>query len=135
MYKREGNFIIAKFVDGEIIENLKKLCKEEKIDSAFIINGIGMIEDALIGYFDGEKYIKERIHEPVELISLQGNICMVENDYLIHAHVVLGKKDHNLKGGHLFEGKVKIVNEIIIYALEKIKIKRRKKGEIMEMEL
>lgn len=135
MHKREGNFIVAKFVDGEIIENLKKLCEEEKIESAFIINGIGMLEEVLIGYFDGEKYIKERIKEPVELISLQGNICKINNDFIIHAHSALGTKEHNLKGGHLFEGKVKIVNEIFMYVLEEIKIKRKKKGEIMEMEL
>ncbi|MEM2508959.1 MAG: DUF296 domain-containing protein, partial [Candidatus Thermoplasmatota archaeon] len=127
--------IFAKFVEGEIIENLKELCKEAKIESAFIINCIGMLEDVLIGYFDGEKYIKERINDPVELISLQGNICKIENDYIIHAHAALGTKEHNLKGGHLFEGKVKIVNEIALYVLEEIKIKRRKKGEIMEMEL
>ncbi|MEM2934946.1 MAG: DUF296 domain-containing protein [Candidatus Thermoplasmatota archaeon] len=135
MYRREGNSIIVKFIEGDIIDNLRKLSKEIKIESAFIVNGIGMLEEVLIGYFDGEKYVKERIKEPVELISLQGNICKFENDYIIHAHAALGTKEHNLKGGHLFEGKVKIVNEIILYALEEIKIKRRKKGEIMEMEL
>ncbi len=135
MYKIEGNFVIAKFVDGEIIENLKKLCKEAKIETAFIINGIGMLEDVLIGYFDGEKYLKERINEPVELVSLQGNICRSENEYIVHAHSSLGTKEHNLKGGHLFEGKVKIVNEILIYAFNKIRISRKRKGEIMEMQL
>ncbi|MBC7081036.1 MAG: DUF296 domain-containing protein [Thermoplasmatales archaeon] len=135
MHKREGNFIIAKFVDGEVIENLKNLCRKEKIETAFIINGIGMLENVLIGYFDGEKYLKERISEPVELISLQGNICKGENDYIIHAHSALGTKEHNLKGGHLFEGKVKIVNEILLYVFNEIRISRKKKGEIMEMQL
>ncbi len=132
-FRKEGNIIIAKFTDGEIIQNLKNLAKDYNIKSAIIINGIGMLENAIIGYFDGEKYLKREIKEPAELVSLQGNIGKSE-DYIIHAHVALAIKDHSIIGGHLLEGKVKVVNEIILYSLN-TEIKRVRKGNLLEMQL
>lgn len=135
MKKREGNILVAKFVEGEIMQNLKELMEDMGAESAIIVNGIGMLENAVIGYFDGEKYLKEKIEEPAELVSLQGNIGKSGNEYIIHVHAGLACKDHVLRGGHLFEGKVKIVNEIVIYILNDIKIKRVRKGNLMEMKL
>ena len=135
MIGKEGNFIVAKFIEGEIIQNLRNLAKEHSIKSAIIINGIGMLENAVIGYFNGKEYLKKKIEEPAELVSLQGNIGIHENEPVIHAHVALACKNHVIKGGHLLEGKVKVVNEIVLYVLEKLQIKRVKKDNLMEMEL
>ena len=54
-------------------------------------------------------------------------------DYITHVHVTLGLKDHTIVGGHLIKGDVKVVNEIAIYLLESIEIKRVRKGNLMEM--
>ena len=110
--------------------------RELNAESVAILNGIGMLENVIIGYFDGEEYVEEKIYEPVELVSLQGNIGKSgDNDYIVHAHVGLACKDHILKGGHLLDGDVKVVNEIILYIFDKIRITRVKKGKLMEMEL
>lgn len=135
MFKREGNIVVAKFTEGEILQNIKRLVKEMKIDSAIILNGIGMIENAVIGYYDGEKYIEEFIKEPAEIISLNGNIGRCREEIIIHAHIGIACKDHIMRGGHLIGGDVRVVNEISLYILEKTKIKRVKKGKLMEMEL
>jgi len=135
MIGKEGNFIVIKFTEGEIIQNLKSLAKEKGISSAIILNGIGMLENAVIGYFNGEKYIEKRIEEPAELVSLQGNIGKDNGEFIIHAHASLACKDHMLIGGHLLKGNVKVVNEIVLYVLDKIKIKRIRKGNLMEMQL
>ena len=135
MFKREGNVVVAKFVEGEIIENLKKLMVEMKAKAAVIVNGVGMLEEAIIGYFNGEEYITEKIDEAAELVSLQGNIGMDGDDYTIHAHVALARSDHRLMGGHLLGGRVKVVNEIVLYILDEVKIRRVKRGKLMEMEL
>jgi len=109
--------------------------KEINARAAIIINGIGMLENAVIGYFDGEKYVKEKLKEAAELVSLQGNVGKSGEEYVIHAHAGLACRDHMLKGGHLFEGKVKVVNEIVLYIPEKIRIERVKKENLMEMKL
>ncbi len=89
MFRREGPIIVAKFIDGDILKNLRHLMKELRAESAIIVGGIGMLERTRIGYFDGAQYIEETIEEPAELISLQGNIGMHENDHVIHAHAAL----------------------------------------------
>ena len=133
MFAKEGNFVIAKFVDGEIIQNLQSLMKKLNGKAAIILNGVGQLEHATIGYFDGKEYLKKEIEEPAELVSLQGNIGMNGGDYITHVHVTLGLKDHTIVGGHLIKGDVKVVNEIAIYLLESIEIKRVRKGNLMEM--
>ena len=133
MIAREGNIAIAKFNEGEIMENLRMAMRELNAKSAIIINGIGQLENSIIGYFDGENYIKKKIEEPVELVSLQGNIGMDGKKHIIHAHAALALKDGTILGGHLMTGNVKIVNEIVLYILGEIKIERRRKGMLMEM--
>ena len=133
MFAREGNFVVAKFENGEIIENLKALMKKLNARAAIILNGIGQFEHAVIGYFDGNDYIKKEIEGAAELVSLQGNIGRSQEDYIIHAHVTLGLKNHEIVGGHLIKGNVKVVNEIVLYLLEKVEIKRERKGKLMEM--
>ena len=133
MFAREGNVVIAKFDGGEIIQNLKELMSKLNGKAAVILNGVGQLEHVIIGYFDGNDYVKKEVEEEAELISLQGNIGMNGNDYIIHAHVALGLKNHNIVGGHLIKGNVKVVNEIAVYLLESTEIKRVRKGNLMEM--
>jgi len=133
--KREGNIVVAKFVDGEILDNMKRLARKENIDSGIIIFAIGMLENVEIGYFTGKEYKVERIEKPMELVSLQGNIGRGD-DVICHFHVALAGENHELKGGHLLRGDVKVVNEIAIYCLKELKIRRRKNDSgIMEMML
>ena len=133
MFKRDDNIVVAKFVDGEIIQNLKNLMKELNEKSALIINGVGQLENTTVGYFDGNEYIKKEIKEVMEMVSLQGNIGMNGEEYIIHAHVALGNKNHEIMGGHLIKGSVKTVNEIALLILKEVEIKRQKKGNLMEM--
>ncbi len=133
MFAREGNFVVAKFVEGEIMKNLKALMEKLNAKAAVILNGIGQLEHAVIGYFDGNDYTKKEIEEPVELVSLQGNIGKGREGYIIHAHATLGLKNHNIVGGHLIQGNVKVVNEIVLYLMEKVEIRRERKGKLMEM--
>ncbi|OYT61866.1 DNA-binding protein [Thermoplasmatales archaeon ex4484_30] len=131
--KREGNIIVAKFVNGEILDNMKRLAKKENIDSAIILSAIGMLENAEIGYFNGKEYKVERMEKPMELVSLQGNIGRGD-DIICHFHVALAGENHELKGGHLLRGDVKVVNEIALYCLKELKI-RRKKNDVGIMEM
>jgi len=97
------------------------------------MNGIGQLENTVIGYFDGNDYIKRTIEERTELLSLQGNIGKSDGKYIVHAHAILGKSNHEVVGGHLIKGNVKVVNEIFLYILEGIEIKRERRGKLMEI--
>lgn len=135
MFEREGNVVVVKHTDGDIIHNLTNVMREMGRDTALILNGIGMLERARIGYFTGERYVEQTLGEPAELVSLQGNIGKHGDTYVVHAHAALACSDHMLRGGHLMEGTVKVVNEIALYVLDELSIERVKKGNLMMMEL
>ncbi len=130
MIIKEGNDIISiRMEEGEdFFESLKTVCKNYKLESAVILNGIGMLRNVTIGYWNGEKYVNETVEEPVELVSMQGNIGTTENDGdpIIHIHIAVAKPDHILIGGHFVSGTVNNTNEIFIKKLENIVLLRKK---------
>jgi len=135
--KDNGKIVVAKFVEGQTLENLEMLAEKHGIDSAVIVSGIGMLENAVIGYFNGKEYIKEELKEPAELVSMQGNIGRDSDGKIIcHIHVALAPSDHKLVGGHLLGGEVNVVNEIVMQRLDGIRLTRKKNADgLMEMHL
>src|SRR5882672_1019723 len=73
--------------------------------SASHFTAIGALEDVTLGYFDWNRkeYKKIPVHEQVEVLSLIGDITVVEGGHQVHAHVVVGKSDGTAHGGHLME--------------------------------
>jgi len=59
-------------------------------------------------------YSPETFDKPYELLSLTGNICLQDGEYLLHLHAVLGDENKQVVGGHLIKGTVEITNEIIL---------------------
>lgn len=109
-----GGLVVIKLDDGEdIMACLRKAIDDFGIASGFVVAGIGMLADAEIGYFAGSEYRRKVLAEPHELVSLQGSIS-TEGETVIHLHCALAGPGHALVGGHLFSGKVRVVNEILI---------------------
>jgi len=109
-----GIVLILKSGD-EIIKSLEKLTKRETIQSG-CIRGIGAIRDAELGFYDvqNKKYIKDMFKGHFELITLSGNISYFEGKPVIHCHGVIGDKEHNLYGGHIFQATVTATVEIFV---------------------
>ena len=82
-----------------------------------VIMGIGMLEDAVIGYFDGVGYQKKTIDIPHELVALHGTVTTADG-FTPHLHCGLVGPDHAVIGGHLFSAKVKVVCEMVLLKLD-----------------
>jgi predicted DNA-binding protein with PD1-like motif len=69
---------------------------------------IGAFQEALFGWFDGEKnaYKKIPISQQVEVISLIGDIGLVDGKPVVHAHGVVGLEDGTTRGGHIISATV-----------------------------
>ncbi|MGC9553805.1 MAG: PPC domain-containing DNA-binding protein [Thermoplasmatota archaeon] len=137
-YKEEGALVVAKFTGGDVIHNLEQLALERNIHSAAVVSGIGMLSDAVIGFFDGREYVTHTIEGAAELVSLNGNVGREADSgrVVCHLHVALATADHALLGGHLLEGRVTVVNEIILHRLEHAAITRRRNQQgLLEMHL
>ena len=83
------------------------------INTAAITSGIGRIRETVIGFLDSEGiYQKVRLEEPMELLSMQGNLAPGPDGPFTHIHIVASDDNHVVRGGHLFEAIVEVTAEI-----------------------
>ena len=99
----------------EVVEGLLSFARKEKIQTSHF-TAIGALSDVTLGYFNWTKkaFDKILIQEQVEVLSLVGNIVFDNGDPKLHAHIVIGKSDGTAHGGHLIEGHVRPILEVIL---------------------
>lgn len=114
--------LVVRLEDGEdFFEQLQSL----GLTAGVIVAGIGMLRDVTLAFWNGREYIEHHVEGPVELLSLQGNFSLKEGEPFAHCHVVLGREDGSVIGGHLMRATVNETNEIIIEKLSEVKMERR----------
>lgn len=117
LHRSKGITFIRFDIGEEFPKTLADWCEREKVGSAAVIAGIGMLRDMEIGRYDGQTYRKEAITPPSEILSLQGNVSMKEGASFVHLHVSLADEDLNARGGHLFQGTVAMTIELAMLEL------------------
>jgi predicted DNA-binding protein with PD1-like motif len=108
-------YIIRLDAGEKIIESLKSLCEQDKI-GAGVLNGLGAVSEAELGWFDRDSkdYRTVHIQEPCEIVSLHGNVSLLEGKPYLHCHIALGDRTFGVRGGHLREAVVSAACEIIL---------------------
>ncbi len=103
----------------EPIEGLTGVARDAGLDAAHF-TAIGAFQDATVGWFDLEvrDYRRIEVDEQVEVLALVGDITRAGPDSgdepKVHAHVVLGRSDGSLVGGHLLAGRVRPTLEVML---------------------
>lgn len=71
--------------------------------SAASLTAIGACSEVTLGYFDPQlnDYRSTVFSEQMEILSLLGDIATKQNEAVLHAHIVLGRRDSSAIGGHL----------------------------------
>ncbi|MBQ7909051.1 MAG: DNA-binding protein [Elusimicrobiaceae bacterium] len=102
----------------DLLESLAGFCHDNQVKCG-VVNVIGAVENATISVFDQakKKYDKKVIAEPLEIVSLTGNISIQDNRPCVHAHVMLANKEYQVSGGHLLPGTKIFVAEAYIQEL------------------
>lgn len=95
------------------MESIRRFAAEQDFGFA-TISGIGALREADLGYFvwDNKQYARRTLRGPFELVSVIGNVCRIDGEPFVHAHVALGDGDYRVWGGHLFEATVSLVAEL-----------------------
>jgi len=118
-HTRIGRDVFVRLDKGDEIHSSIRSLSDAGISSAAVTSGIGRVRDAVIGYLDSDGiYQKITIEEPMELLSLQGNLCPGPEGPFSHIHVVCSDNDHVVRGGHLFEAKIEVTAEMHLRILE-----------------
>ncbi|MHA1444631.1 MAG: PPC domain-containing DNA-binding protein [Candidatus Hodarchaeales archaeon] len=97
----EKCYLIRLMKGDDILLSLQKFCKEHQEIGAGKINGIGAVSHAVLGFYDGHQYLENDFEEPLEILSLLGNVA---KDQIIHIHGIFGRKDGSCIGGHILPG-------------------------------
>jgi hypothetical protein len=118
--KEKNNLIFIRLFPGENLnEEIKKACKNHDVKTAVIISGIGQLKNSKLGYFKKkDDYSPDVFDNPLELLSLSGNICREGDDYNLHIHAILGDEKKNALGGHLIDAQIKVTAEIVLFKTE-----------------
>jgi hypothetical protein len=101
--------------EDEFIGQLRHFAQENHLQSS-TFTGIGAFKKATLGFFDREEmdYHEIPVEEQVEVLSLVGNIALNEGEPKIHAHVVVGKRNGEARGGHILEAHVWPTLELVV---------------------
>jgi predicted DNA-binding protein with PD1-like motif len=119
---KSGEAVVVRLLDGEKLpEALSHLPP-----SGAVVCGVGMLREVVLGYWEAGKYLEERIPEPVELLSLQGNIGEGPEGVVVHLHVVVGEKGGKVLGGHLLSATVHNTVEALVIRFSGVRLLRKR---------
>lgn len=101
-YKNSKTYLCRLNYGKDLIEELESFCEINNISSG-IINGIGALQNVTMGFYNQieKKYYSTTIDEPVEIISLLGNISIKKDRIFPHLHIAVANSDHQTFSGHL----------------------------------
>ena len=88
----------------EIMSGLTEFAEREKIGGGHF-SAIGALEHARFGWFDSARkaFRDIPVNEQVEMISLTGDVGLVNGSPAIHAHGAVAFPDGHVSGGHILE--------------------------------
>lgn len=113
--KFEDKYVLRLNKGAEIVDTLKEFCAEHKILLGKI-EGIGAINSATFGFFSPitKEYQERTFEEPMEVLSLLGNISTKEGSTYLHLHLSASGEDYKVVGGHLIKAIISMTGEIVI---------------------
>jgi hypothetical protein len=100
--KFENKFLIRIDKGEEIVETLKKFCRDNEILLGSI-TGLGATNRVKVGLYDVDKkeYFSKELVGNYEIAPLYGNISTMNKETYLHLHINLCDSNYNSFGGHL----------------------------------
>ena len=120
----------------DLLQSLKEIIKGENIQSGLVLSGAGSLSQVTlrnVRLFPDKFPVQDRNRiytpkkEPLELLSLSGNIARKDGEVSIHCHITVssGLDDGKAYGGHLTEDCVVFSYcEVVIAEITGLKMKR-----------
>jgi uncharacterized protein len=131
-HARSGSNIAVRLEAGELVhESLLAICRSEGVGGGFVISGIGMLKDPLLGWYDipGRCYHEQAFPGCHELLTLSGNISLKDGEPFAHLHATMSHTDYHCFGGHLFSAEVGLTCELMLAVCDGPRMERRLEDE------
>ena len=101
--------------DGDLLKEITKFVRKKNIKKG-IIKAIGAVSEAKIGYYNQKKeeYEYTKYNQHLEIVSLLGNISILDGKPMVHSHIALADDEGKTYGGHLAEGTKIFATELYV---------------------
>ena len=98
----DEKMVIRFDADEEVFSGLTQFAKNTGLDSVFV-SGLGSAKEIELGFYDPVKkeYQKTVFREPVEILSIEGNIGLLDTEAIVHIHGSFGLPNYQVIGGHI----------------------------------
>ena len=112
----DGPHWMVRIEDGaDLFQELRSFASTHGVRAASVVEGIGMLRRAEVGYWNGSEYAPHAIETPHELVGLHGSIAEVDAAPSLHLHATLAGPKHQVVGGHLLSAHVGILTELYVH--------------------
>lgn len=134
--------IVARFNTGDdLLESIKEVVLKHEV-KAGMLTAIGAVDRAQYGFYHPQKKSYTNLSwEPssesspaLEIASCMGNVALLDDNIVVHAHITFTGEKGEIMGGHLLEGcRVNPTAELTL--LKADGILRRKRNEDLNLAL
>jgi len=107
-------YLVRVFRGEKIAESIIEFCKDNNISSgAFYGIGAASNIELMIYQEDKKEYVSKVFNEDLEILSIIGNVVLLDGKHFVHAHLSLSNSNMEAIGGHLKEGIISGTLELI----------------------
>lgn len=126
---RPGRVLIGRLPSGaDLIRALEDLCTSHRITTGFF-SLIGAVSSAKLKYYrqDVKTYVAVRLSQQrMEIVCCSGNISLLDNRILVHAHAIFADRNGHTCGGHIADGTRIFAAEYVIQEVRGALLRRRR---------
>ena len=99
----------------DLLEELTEMCEAQQVRLGRL-EAIGAVQSARVGFYDqrNQKYSFVTLDQPLEIVSLVGNIALKDGKPFVHAHITLADAAGKAYGGHLAPGTIVFAGEFVL---------------------
>ncbi len=111
-----SSYVVIFETGEEVASGLKNFAAKNHLASASF-KAIGALSAAKVGWFNWQTKsyeIAAEFNEQIEVLSLIGDVALQDGKPVVHAHLIVGKKDGTAHGGHLLEACVRPTLEVML---------------------
>lgn len=112
----ERTWVLVFQTNDPVMDILHEFARQHALDSARM-TAIGAFRDVTLAYYDidRQEYDETHLDEQVEVLAFTGDIAEGEDGApVVHAHVVVGRRDLTTAGGHLMDATVRPTLEVML---------------------
>jgi uncharacterized protein len=109
-------YVVVFETGEEVASGLKRFAEENELAGSSF-KAIGALSGAKVGWFNWQTKsyeIAAEFKEQIEVLSLIGDVALEDGRPVVHAHLIVGKRDGTAHGGHLIEAYVRPTLEVVL---------------------